>query len=551
MANVVVPLLQIGTQTFEYNTHLDLTEAKAVYTPRSTESPPWPNMPPFVVLGCLPGEKRVAYVSVLPQVKKFRYDGAGQVVGIPWKLVLKLATLTMDDHGARFFEHLTVGTQKKKLRQGSLPPAQKRRKVSESFASVVAKASTFTCTGTQHRVVCGTSNTMLSEFLDEITYTNTGKTVCTKCARNAYAWSNDGYLNRKHAEALLNALPSSPAYTDIVLALRLLFASSKDSLAFYTCVNPLKVADAFTVANKLDGFAFTLSTLLEDWLDASALFDDPQLLASHLDLTKAEFSLAVEAIACYQLFGSVKLQGQSTPFKARLANLLPARTYTLNVSRLELVVVPVLDPFCVVDLFQSDSRRVECYLHVYKHAKDRLDIPGVISIPLHDLSTHLQRHKNATVVAWPAHSFTAAQLTTLINDPTFSFILAGIPYVVADTPSYGQVFTCLLEQEFPFTSLVPSSLKQLQEHVSPPKAKIPPSVFPGKKLINLSCPVYQHAGQDFYYRYTLSTLLHRHAPFENHKYGLVPGPLIAKTPLDKVLQSRNICALQPCVQILQ
>lgn len=542
-------LISIGAKSFAYSPQYDIASASLSRFKLAMLAVPWPNTPPFVAV-TVNADNHVISTHILPLIESFRYDEAGQITGIPWKIVLKWAALTTLDGGVMFLEHLTVNTLKTQLCKGILGRARKRVKTELSFSEFCSSQASCKCTGRNHNAVCGTSPIILSKDIDEATYSKTHKIVCKRCVRNAFAWSSDGFFNREHADALLNVLPNPEQYSDVVKALRIVFQSTKDTITFYRCMDPSKFKSPADVASRLFNFKFSLETLLEDWISVYSLLNAKNALAVCMKVSPAEALLAIDAVLCYQLFGSVELLGKCSPFKLKLAAILPTRTYKINTSRIELVVVPVLDPSCAALIFKSTTRRVKHYTHTYNNVKDQLYIPGVPSIAFDQLSQHLDLQLDTTVVVWPAHTFTGTQLEALLEITTNNFILSGVSYVVAETPTYGQVFTRLLEEGVPFTSVVPPALRILHEDTYP-LAPIAPSIFPVAKMINLLCPVFKNNTQDFYYRFTLSTLLYRQYPFPFQRYGLQPGPLAVELDIDRVTQSKTVCPVQSCVLVLQ
>ena len=367
-------------------------------------------------------------------------------------------------------------------------------------------------------------------MVDRPYYERTGLVLCTRCEVTARTWSADGFLNLVTAKPVLKHMERDADYSHLIDALLLLAEISWREICFFRFG---EVGGTSVPEN----FQLTLECLFNDGVDFRRLIPVLKQNYKHFGVASAAiFETLIHAALNYRFFGIVGLIAPTTAILVEPIVLKFDDAFTTGKkTNFELVVVSVFSPEKVASIFRDPGRRVAAYIHVFALECDRLTIPGVQSVSMDDLNLY-PPPSNATLVLWPANTFSRTEFETLFELPN-ALILAGIPYLVPDRILHGLIFTDLIETR-PYTYLGPnhSYSRELDQYPCKP---IPITFFPSNRNVKLYCPVYE-IDKELYFDRMLFTNLLSQTSFSKDHISVLPGPLLSPSLLAVVRGSRHI-----------
>ena len=514
----------IGPKVFVFPSH-----GRRLYDVHMTVAPVWDapsnevfdRAPPFVVFQMDEEGNTIMDMNVLSVVEQCRFQ-EGRIVAVPWTAVLKWAGMCTHDKGVLFLRNLTLGSCKKELRK---KPRKKRR-----LGVNLEDIAPLMCSGMRHGANTGSSTILTMGMVDLDYYKSTGLVLCTRCEVTDRTWSADGFLNLVTAKAVLNHMERDPDYDHLIDALLALGEISWREICFFrfgevglTCIP--------------ETFQLTLDCLFNNGVQFQRLIPILKQNYKHFGLASAViFEAVIHAALNYRFFGIVGLVAPTMAVLLQNVNLkYDDGPFFTTKTNFELVVVSVFSPEKVASIFRDPGRRVAAYIHVFAMECDRLTIPGVQSVKVDDLILHPPSF-NATLVLWPANSFTRSELETLFEFPN-ALILAGIPYLVPDRALNGLIFTDLIET-LPYTYLGPNHAYSRELDQYPCKA-IPITFFPSNRNVKLYCPVYE-IDKELYFDRMLFTNLLSQTTFSKDRISVLPGPLLSPSLLAVVRSSKHV-----------
>ena len=483
--------------------------------------------PPFVVFHLDQTGKFAIDANVLSMVDQCRFE-SGRLTKVPWSWILQWAHISTPDKGQLFLERLTLGTNKSILR----PIARKRKNV-PSMDELVS----FTCSEKRHVANCATSTVLTRKMVDRDFYESTGVILCLRCNRTRHEWSGDGYLNLARIRPILNHMDRDPEIAHLVEMLLILSNLTMDTIGFFRFGNILR---------KQVPADFKLSL--------RGLFHDPDIQLGRILPTLAtswqlfglksgtELDLFLHAALHFRIFGNVEplvvhpiLQSFQLPAQMNWA----IREFANLPVHIELIAVSVFVPDLVKTIFRDPLRHVVSYVHVYALDTDRLEIPGIESVCVRDLASIAP---SATIVVWPAHTFTAEELGQVCHLQQ-AVILAGTPYLVPDRELHGLFFTEMVDR---FCGNVRFKVLASTEPVAKlfdtyPCLPIPVNhpLFYTDRICRLYCPSYTENGEVYFDRILLTGLL-ANSNYNIKNVSFLPGELIATTLLATAVSGKHV-----------
>lgn len=516
----------IGSKTLlfphgEGRTHLTTSRKKITVSPIAAREI-FENAPPFVIFTV--DDLQPIDATVLNMIDDCRFVNK-KLVAVPWKWILHWAHCSTMDMGKVFLTKLTLGTDKKQLR----PKTRKQKRV-QPFEEL----SVYSCTSLRHESICASSRILTVDKVDRVFYDETGVIVCLRCNKTMREWSGDGYLNLVTVKPILNHMEREPSIVHLIDMILDLSTVTLDRVGF------LRFGD------------ISLKHFPADFqVSIRGLFYDPAIVLGRLILQMStcwrffelestiELEILVHAALHFRIFGRVELISVHA-----LSQHLPIETFIPpfeNLKNVEIVVVSVCSPQLIVSLFRDTQRRVVSYVHVYFYEKHRLDVPGVESISFSCLQNI---NNSATIVVWPANTFTVSELSLVIQRPQ-PVILAGTPFLVPNRDLYGLFFTDLVEyysmNEKPFTYLGPPDpiAKYLDTYPVRPIPIYHP-LFCTDRAIRLYCPTYEINGIVYFDRVLLTGLLANLHYSSLKNVSILPGELIAPTLLATAVSGKYV-----------
>lgn len=484
------------------------------------------NAPPFVVFVMDREGTTPIDAIVLNMIDDCRFDD-GRLVAVPWTWVLHWAHFSTGDRGNLFLEKLTLGTNKKELR----PKARKRKRVAP-LEDVV----TLSCSSIRHASICATSRILTMAMVDRAFYEETGVILCKRCNHTMRQWSGDGFLNLATVRPVLNHMERDPEIVHLIDMLLQMCMITVDMVGYY------RFGDIRLGRVPLD-FRLSLDGLFHDQrIQLGRLLPLVSTSWRLFNLhSSVELEIAVHAALHYRIFGRAAMKSDA-PAYLTIAEYIPNNVFSISdflplPSNIEVIVVSVFSPALVKSIFQDTCRRVVSYTHVYALETDRLDIPGVDSISVSRLESI---NKTATIVVWPANTFTVAEISTIyrLRQPV---ILAGTPYLVPDRDLTGLFFTDLVEHlsvDGTVRRIGPDDAVARFIDVYPSKP-ISTHYFPPDRAFRLYCPVYEE-NENIYFDRVLLTGLIANSSYNFKNVSILPGELIATTLLATAVSGKHV-----------
>jgi len=481
------------------------------------------NVSPLVEFKVDEANGKVLTAAVKLQSVVFEEDNSVRAIG--WHVIMQWLRKLVGNESSKFLQKLTLSYPMKEfLVHGGIKNKKKKTDLEKHLKSLVS----IQCEHSRHAGMSGKPTTILRAEVDERFFERNGQVYCQVCTLNMRETSLDGFLYKDHVLPLLLHLEKSmeEKYLPCVALLKDAFYTTRDQVLFYQHNSVWDSAIFPQLDYKYND-------------PQSLLLTGVQLFRVVANRTWADFGIHhknqknvrqfFQCLAKYRVYGLAEFQ--ALPFLPPCFKSLETKKSELSMTAFRLVVISVFEPSLVMSIFREAGNG---YAHVYKNSIDKLMVPGVDSVSIHDVASYKATHPLRTLVAWPAHFFSFLELTILETYGSLAcpVILAGTPYVVGNEVMQGQCFTSMVDQGHPVTFYNPTTpvaltLSRQIEGGTYPLQPIPITYLSSPRHTQLKCPTYMENEQEYYHHSLLFTLLSKlsHSPQMLSSLTLVPGPL--------------------------